>query len=293
MNDKHLETFIIIAEEGSFLKAAERLYVSPTALIKQMNLLEEEVGALLLDRSPKGITLTKAGEYFKDEAKKILSEEKVLLEETRKLGQAKEEAIRVGISLMNQPSLLLSLWQKKSHLLPNYKLEMVPYDDNVKEWYFVLDNLGKNIDLVPATGNTPDFLSHVQSVPIGQIKASISVPLTHKLASRREIILDDLKDETIIIPIPGYLTEMDEIREYLNSLDLGIRYRYVQLYSYDVFNMAASENLPMLVPSNWTSAHPMLKNVDVDWDFYFACNLYTSKAPSEKIRKFVDAITSK
>lgn len=44
-------TFIQVAESGSFSKAAEKLFVSPTAVMKQMNLLEKQVGVPLLIRT--------------------------------------------------------------------------------------------------------------------------------------------------------------------------------------------------------------------------------------------------
>ena len=54
MYNPQLETFLCVAEAGSFNKAAERLYISPPAVIKQINLLEESLGVKLFDRSTAG-----------------------------------------------------------------------------------------------------------------------------------------------------------------------------------------------------------------------------------------------
>lgn len=62
MYNRHLETFIAVADLGSFSKAAEVLYISSTAVIKQINLLEQELGLTLFERTHKGIKLTKAGQ---------------------------------------------------------------------------------------------------------------------------------------------------------------------------------------------------------------------------------------
>lgn len=48
MYNPQLETFICVVDSGSFNKAAEKLYISPPAVIKQMNLLEESLGIQLL-----------------------------------------------------------------------------------------------------------------------------------------------------------------------------------------------------------------------------------------------------
>ena len=64
MYNKHLETFICVAELGSFSKAAEALYISSTAVIKQINLLEQELNLKLFDRTHRGIILTKRDVRF-------------------------------------------------------------------------------------------------------------------------------------------------------------------------------------------------------------------------------------
>ena len=59
MYNPQLETFLRVADAGSFNKAAEESYITPTAVIKQINLLEESLGVKLFDRSHRGLTLTK------------------------------------------------------------------------------------------------------------------------------------------------------------------------------------------------------------------------------------------
>lgn len=59
-----LETFLRVADAGSFNKAAEESYITPTAVIKQINLLEKSLGVKLFNRSHRGLTLTKAAMGF-------------------------------------------------------------------------------------------------------------------------------------------------------------------------------------------------------------------------------------
>ena len=60
MYNHQLETFIRVADAGSFNKAAEESYITPTAIIKQINLLEDSLGVKLFKRTRRGLTLTKA-----------------------------------------------------------------------------------------------------------------------------------------------------------------------------------------------------------------------------------------
>ena len=72
MYNKRLETFICVADLGSFSKAAEALYISSTAIIKQINLLEQELGLQLFERTHRGISLTKAGRSIYGDAKYLI-----------------------------------------------------------------------------------------------------------------------------------------------------------------------------------------------------------------------------
>jgi DNA-binding transcriptional LysR family regulator len=72
MNLRQLEYFVAIAEEGSLTRAAERLLVAQPSLSQQMRSLESEVGVPLLERLPRGVRLTRAGERFLPEARAAL-----------------------------------------------------------------------------------------------------------------------------------------------------------------------------------------------------------------------------
>ena len=62
MYNPQLDTFIRVADAGSFNKAAEELYITPTAIIKQINLLEASLDVKLFERTHRGLHLTKGVE---------------------------------------------------------------------------------------------------------------------------------------------------------------------------------------------------------------------------------------
>ena len=64
-----LNTFVAVADCGSFTKASEVLFISPTAVMKQMNALEKHLELKLIERTPSGIHLTQAGAVIYKEAK--------------------------------------------------------------------------------------------------------------------------------------------------------------------------------------------------------------------------------
>lgn len=73
MNLRQLEYFVAIAEEGSFTRAAERLLVAQPSLSQQVGALEAEMGGPLLERLPRGVRLTMAGQNFLPEARAAIS----------------------------------------------------------------------------------------------------------------------------------------------------------------------------------------------------------------------------
>ena len=73
MNLRQLQYFTVIAEEGSFTQAAERLLVAQPSLSQQIAALEAELGGPLLERLPRGVRLTMAGQSFLTEARAAIS----------------------------------------------------------------------------------------------------------------------------------------------------------------------------------------------------------------------------
>lgn len=72
MYNPQLETFIRVADAGSFNRAAEESFITPTAVIKQINSLESALEVKLFDRSHRGLTLTKAGRSLYQDAKYVI-----------------------------------------------------------------------------------------------------------------------------------------------------------------------------------------------------------------------------
>ena len=72
MYNHQLKTFLEVAEAGSFAGAAMKLYISSSAVIQQINNLEEDLKVSLFTRSKKGVCLTEAGEFLLERAKEIM-----------------------------------------------------------------------------------------------------------------------------------------------------------------------------------------------------------------------------
>ncbi len=72
MNLKDIEYIVAIAQERSLTRAAEQLFITPSALTQQLNHLEQEIGAPLFFRSRNGWTTTEAGDIYLETAREML-----------------------------------------------------------------------------------------------------------------------------------------------------------------------------------------------------------------------------
>ncbi|BAY43379.1 transcriptional regulatory protein LysR family [Scytonema sp. HK-05] len=83
MNLNQLKYFLVVAETGSFTKAAERLFITQPSLSVGIQKLEENLGVKLFERGKKYVLLTSAGKYFMEKAQDILNQFEAVKTELR------------------------------------------------------------------------------------------------------------------------------------------------------------------------------------------------------------------
>jgi LysR family transcriptional regulator, benzoate and cis,cis-muconate-responsive activator of ben and cat genes len=93
MDFRHLKYFVAVAQERSFTRAAERLYISQPPLSRQIQQLEEELGLLLFDREARPLALTEAGRFFYGRAVRMLEQLDESIAMTRRLSQVERRLV--------------------------------------------------------------------------------------------------------------------------------------------------------------------------------------------------------
>ena len=96
-----LHTFITVVDTGSFTKASRSLYISPTAVMKQMNTLEKHLDMQLIERTPSGIHVTPAGEIIYRNARFIIDYSGKAIAEAQAAVKAFDTTFCVGTSILN------------------------------------------------------------------------------------------------------------------------------------------------------------------------------------------------
>ena len=185
MVNPQLETFLRVADAGSFSKAAEEAFITPTAVIKQINLLENSLGVKLFDRTHRGLTLTKAGQSMYQDAKYIIQYCRDSVTRAKNAMLEDTSVIRVGSSPMTPAQLLMKLWAKVNETCPDIKFQIVPFENTPENAREILGNLGKNIDIVGGIfDETMLSLRGCAGMELVRAPFECAVSIHHRLAAR-------------------------------------------------------------------------------------------------------------
>lgn len=286
-----LNTFLEAVDCGSFTKAAEKLFISPTAVMKQINNLEEHLSVKLIERTPSGIRLTPAGKVIYRDAKFMIDYSQKSVAEAKAAADRYDATFCVGTSLLNPAKPFMDLWYKLNHDFPSYKLHLVPFEDNHEGILSEIKSLGEKFDFLIGVCDSKAWLSLCNFLPLGRYKKMIAVSREHRLANKKTVELSDLEGETLMMVKKGYSGVNDFIRN-----DLEINYPKIKIedtpYFYDmsVFNRCAETGNVLLTIECWQDVHPGLVSIPVNWDYSIPYGLLYSLDADEDVIKLVDKV---
>lgn len=286
-----LDTFIIVADCGSLTKAAKRLYISPTAVMKQINTLESRLDLKLIERTHSGIQLTRAGNIIYRDAKFMIDYSKKSISEAKKSVWDYDTTFCVGTSLLNPAKPFMDLWYRVNKDFPDYKLHLVPFEDNHEGILSEIEKLGEKFDFLIGVCNSKKWLSRSNFLPLGRYKKMIAVSREHRLAKKSRIDIEDLYGETLMMVQRGD----SELNDFLRN-DLEKNHPKIQLedtpYFYDlsVFNRCAETNNVLLTIECWQDVHPGVVSIPVNWDYSIPYGLLYSLDAPKDVLQFVEKV---
>lgn len=200
MYNPQLETFIHVADAGSFNKAAEQSYITPTAVIKQINLLEADLDMKLFKRTHRGLVLTKAGISLYNDAKYVIQYCKDSVTRAKNAMQEGDNVIRIGTSPMTPAGVLVELWPKIHELCPEIKFQLIPFENTPENAREILKNLGQNIDVVAGIfDDTMLNLRNCDGFEISRQPICCAVSIHHRLADKNRLTIQDLYGERLML----------------------------------------------------------------------------------------------
>ena len=286
-----LETFLCVAKSGSFNKAAEKLFISPPAVIKQINLLEENLGLQLFLRTHRGIQLTEAGKSLYQDAKYVIQYCKDSVTRARNAMRKTDDVIRIGTSPMTPAQVLVELWPKLQNYCPGTKFHLVPFDNTPENAREILGNLGQNIDVVAGIfDETMLNLRQCEGLEISREPICCAVSVHHRLAQKDFLTIQDLYGEKLMLIQRGWSHSVDLLRDNLWKNYPQIEIVDFNFYDVNAFNQCENNNYVLMAVPKWQYVHPLLKILPVDWGYTIPYGLLHSPAPSPVVKQFLYAV---
>ncbi|QHT65476.1 LysR family transcriptional regulator [Rhodocytophaga rosea] len=130
MELRQLRYFIEVAQELHFGKAAEKLFISQSALSQQIQLLEEEIGVDLFVRAKRikqrKVELTEVGLSFLEDAMQVIRQSELAIEKARNLGQSTNE-LRVGFFKLALREWIVEMMHEVSRLIPDVEVKIMEF----------------------------------------------------------------------------------------------------------------------------------------------------------------------
>lgn len=291
MYSRQLFTFVNVVEQGSFSKAADRLYLTTVSVMNQINALEMRIGVKLLDRSHKGITLTEAGTVIYENAKKIIRESDEAVKLARDTVSGEQSIIRVGSSLLYPCDILVGFWNLYMTMYPQYKIRVIPFQDDHLTILDKLSKLGDDYDFIAGPCDSLAFRDICSIFEWDDYDLCYAIPRTHRLASRDIIRKGDLDGETVMMVQSGDSPILTDLREHIIKEHPAIKLvDGPTYYDIDVFNECVEHNWCLLSLSSWNNVHPSMVTIPAEWDRTMRYGLMYAKKPSRKVSGFIDII---
>ena len=287
MLNPQLTTFLQVADCGSFHRAADKLYISSTAVLKQVNALEKHLDLTLFRRTNHGVTLTYAGQVLYRHAKELLAAADKALLEARLAQETSATTFCVGTSILNSCKPFMDLWYRVSPQFPGFQLHIVPFEDDHQGILGEIAALGEKFDFLIGACDSRQWLDRCNFLPLGVYHHCVAVPRDHPLARKETLTIQDLYGQTLMMVKEGDSPTVDQVRAFVRQHPAIAIEDTPQFYDMEVFNRCLQTRQPLLTLDCWSEVHPLLATLPVDWDFTIPYGILYTLEPDGDILRFL------
>lgn len=291
MNDQ-LTTFIAVAEKQSFNQAANQLFISAPAVIKQINALENNIHVTLFNRTHSGVSLTPAGESFYQDAKKLQAAYAQSINHAQNLDQEKQ-TVKIGVGPLATGNSTNNLWLEMSHKYHDMTFQFIPCSCALGSFNEFLAGINKEFDLVSSVYDTNLLQAYsLEATELDITPLKISVPTKNPLSNKKQLALTDLKGQTLALSPRGEFNCFDQVRDLLEK-DPTIKIQNINGFDMPILNSCVENNWLLCSAEDWQTAHPMLKAKSVDWDFAAPFGLVYGKQHRQVVNEIINFVKSR
>jgi DNA-binding transcriptional LysR family regulator len=274
MDLRHLQTFKAIAEEGSFVQAAERLQYAQSTITLQIQQLEEELGVELFDRQRRKIQLTPAGRTLLTHAQHVLNQVEQMQQDLADLVEGESGHLRVGMIEPMARLYLVDVLQAFRVRYPRIHLTIEVLSTIRTHEQLAADQIDLGISTPPPADMGLIF------EPLLTEEMVLLLPCDHPLQSRAGITLRDLRNDCLLLTHPpcAYRTAIEQAF-MAHGLPLAAS---VEIGSLEVIKQAVQQGLGIaILPRIAVRSIPegtIVRSVE-DWDLHLPLGFITRAIP--------------
>ena len=225
MDIRRIEYFIRVAETLNFSEAAKKLHISHQALSRQIQILEQEAGVRLLERTTTRVALTEVGRKLYELYVPVLESMHRAQAELKEFIRYKKNTLRVGyFDGLSYPRIVAPLLRYIRSVLPDITINVRAMFIDTEREALMADEL----DLVVSVMTDPDEWEKMEVLTLAEEEAFILVGENHPWSSRESVTVEDIEQETLI----EYDRADPEFSVYMPRIKAGMRMRVPNLETY-------------------------------------------------------------
>lgn len=283
MNKNQLNTFIKVTEEGSFSRAAYALYITPSAVIQQINLLESDLGVRLFSRTNHGTRLTKAGEALYEDAMKITRQFEIARRRVKSAEDSHYQCIRIGADLCRKCRIFPDLWDRFVLTEPYFEVKFVQFDGELDARAFQRKyDIIETLSLSGLWGDGFDFLE------IFRCPSFCAVPKNHRLSNRSKITFADLRGEKLVYIVRGKDKALDAVRDRIEQTEPEITLIDIDTFDETVFSMCRLNRCLIQMPACLREICINFAAIPCAWECSQPYGFLYAENPPAHVKRFID-----
>ncbi len=291
MYSRELYTFIVVAEQGSFLKASKELFTTPASVMNQINKFEGQIGIKLINRTNQGANLTSAGRSIYKDAKKIVKISQQAISKAKKIAKEEHQVIRIGTSILRPCKMLVDLWSEIDDGTLSVATRIIPFDDTPAGMETMLSSLGKEIDCFVGPCDSLTWEENYNILQIKQGECAIAVPRKHRLSKKGTLCWNDLNGETIMLVKRGDSPVLNRMRDEIETDHPEITILDApHFYDTSIFNECEQIGCLMETLDIWKDVHPSIVTIPMNWNYKVPYGIVYAQHPSKTVEAFIKKI---
>jgi DNA-binding transcriptional LysR family regulator len=192
MEFRNLQVFVEVVRQGGFTRAARTLHSTQSTVSKSVQLLEQQLGARLLDRIGQRNVLTAIGEIVFSRGSTLLADRENLMAEIAEVKGLTRGSLRLGLPPIGSNALFAPIFTAYRQRYPDISVNLVEHGSDELERALSRGEIDIGGLLLPISDDF-DF------IPMQQEPLTVLLPSHHRLSNEDKVRIADLRDDPFIL----------------------------------------------------------------------------------------------